>query len=209
MTKRKRCPACERPFRNEQAVRAHLRFCRAYRLKHPHAAQVPGAPEAPTSANQTEKTDVPVIVETEPIKVLKRRNGRQPQESLLLLLDIDEVYPQLKFECLDHAALARLMSSVRSNIVGVDEWVKLYWLLDDCHRDYQQMVIGMRLDPTLLFSIYQRMLGIKEQWLSFRTRELAPEDGEMSQDSCEALRAEDEYWTTIIYKIKRMLVTSR
>ena len=126
-----------------------------------------------------------------------------------MLLDVDEVYPALKHECLDHAALGRLMESVRSNVV-IDEWIQLYWLLDDCQRDYQQMIIGMRLDPVLLFSIYQRMLRIKEEWLALRTRELTPEqEGEMSQESCEALHEEEERWTTIITNIKKMLVASR
>jgi len=31
----------------------------------------------------------------------------------------------------------------------------------------------------------------------------------MSQESAEALREEEERWTAIIYKIKKMLVTSR
>ncbi len=157
-----------------------------------------------------EKTNVPVIIETEPIKALKCRNGRQSQESLLLLLDVDELYGQLKLECLDHARIARLLASVDSNIVPFEEWVKLYWQLEDCHRDLQQMVVGMRLDPTLLFSIYQRMLGIREQWLSFRSRALVPtDDREMSQESCDALHDEEERWKSIIDKIKKMLVTSR
>ena len=111
---------------------------------------------------------------------LSRRKGRQSQESLLLLLDVDEVYPALKHECLDHAALGRVMASVRSNVV-IDEWIQLYWQLDECQRDYQQMVIGLRLEPVLLFSIYQRMLRIEEEWLDLRTRELTPEqEREMS-----------------------------
>jgi hypothetical protein len=150
-------------------------------------------------------------VQTETAKPLNRRAGRQSQEGLLLLLDMDELFPELKQECQDHAAISRILSSVQSKFVGMeDEWNKVYEALDDVHRDYEQMVIGMRLDPVLVFSVYQRMLGIKEQWLSIRTRELTPKDDrEMSQESYDALCEERECWAAIIYKIKKMLVTSR
>jgi hypothetical protein len=213
MRKRQRCPACERPFRNDQAVKAHLRFCHAYRLKKANAGKGSAMPEAIVSALSVEAeykiASPPLKVDTE--KPLNRRTGRQSQESLLLLLDVDELFPELKEDSQEHAAIARVFSTVRSSLAGMeDEWNKVYWSLDECHRDYQRMVIGMRLDPALLFSIYQRMLEIKQQWLSFRARALTPAEGyEMSQESCDALREEEERWTMIIDNIKKMLVASR
>jgi hypothetical protein len=213
MRRRKhRCPACERPFRNEQAVKAHLRFCNAYRLKKADAGKDQPMPKAVTSIISVE-ADIAGSprIQANAAKPLKRRTGRQSQESLLILLEVDELFPKLKDESHDHANISRLLSSVHSNFIGLeDEWNKLSETLDDVHRDYQHMVFGMRLDPVLLFNIYQNMLGIKEQWLSLRTRELTlRDDQEMSQEGCDALRDEKDGWVAIIYKIKKMLVTSR
>jgi hypothetical protein len=210
--KRKRCPSCERPFRNEQAVRAHLRFCDAYRLSQINAGKpnMPKAAALPLSVLPENPIPSPSI-QINTVKPLNRRTGRQSQDSLLILLNVDELFPNLKAESHDHADIARVLSSVASNFIGLeDEWNKVYEALDDVQRDYEQMVIGMRLDPVLLFSIYQRMLGIKEQWLSIRNRELTPKDDrEMSQESYDALCEERQWWAAIIYKIKQMLVASR
>jgi hypothetical protein len=211
--KRKHCPSCERPFRNEQAVRAHLRFCDAYRLSQINAGKGSNMPKA-AALPLSDRPENPIAspsIQVNTVKPPNRRTGRQSQESLLILLNVDELFPNIKAETHDRADIARVLSSVASNFIGLeDEWNKVYEALDDVHRDYEQMVFGMRLDSALLFSIYQRMLGIKEQWLSIRTRELSPKDDlEMSQESYDALREEKECWTAIIYKLKQMLVASR
>src|SRR5687768_12560931 len=97
---KRRCPACERPFKSEQAVRAHLRFCSsyAYRRRREHAEHSSGMPEAgvTTSVVTIQKSNDPEVIRADPAKVLGRRSGRQSQEGLMLLLDIDEVFPKLK-----------------------------------------------------------------------------------------------------------------
>jgi hypothetical protein len=172
---------------------------------------MPKAAALPLSVRPEKNPLASPSIQVNTVKPLNRRTGRQSQESLLTLLNVDELFPNLKAESHDHADIARVLSSVASNFIGLeDEWNKVYGALDDVHRDYEQMVIGMRLDPVLLFSVYQRMLQIKEQWLSIRTGELTPKDDrEMSQENYDALCEEKECWAAIIYKIKQMLVASR
>jgi hypothetical protein len=154
-------------------------------------------------------------------KPRSRRPGRDSQESLLLLLDVYEALPQLKQECLDYALIARLLASVRSDITSEKEWAEIYWLLDECERDYEQMVIRFRLDPVLLFAIYQRMLAIRERWLCYWARDLwsnrcsyAGGEGGRETDGMDdklrlALRERETMWEGLMVKIKKMLVASR
>lgn len=209
MAKRKRrCPFCERPFTNEQAIRAHLRFCRAYRLKKRRAAKAGSMPQADqphgTTAVQTE--------EAKPCKPLARRHGGNSHECLLLLLDVYEVIPQLKRECSEYASISRLIASSPkgSHLTSEEDWMKLYEMLDSCERDYDQMVFGLRPDSVLLFSIYQRMLTIKGHWLCFRTNDLhPPHHEEMEENNVAVLREESLMWTRIMTSLKTMVVASR
>jgi hypothetical protein len=154
----------------------------------------------------------------EDTKPLSHRPGRDSQESLLLLLDVSEVFPQLKQECLDSAAIARLWATVHSDITRKEEWEELYRILDDCERDYEQMVLRFRLDPVLLFTIYRHMLAVKNRWLGYRIHDLSrstrpgsavegdtgPE--ELDDEYTRSLRNLETMWDNIMTNIKKMLV---
>lgn len=54
-----------------------------------------------------------------------------------------------------------------------EEWAGLYQDLSDVERDLDQMVGLLRLDRTLLFGVYYRMLRIKQAWIEYEPKILA------------------------------------
>ena len=219
------CFDCSRRFRKVQALRGHLRHCeyhRRHRLKQQAEAE---AGNQPAEHNQPENQPSrgparPPLIRGDGNRPLSRRPGRDSQDSLLLLLDVYEILPKLKNECLDYVAISRQLASVRSNITSSEEWVKVYWILDECERDYEQMVFRFRLDPVLLFRIYRTMLAMKERWLCYLAQDWSkairlgsgigedPAPDEVHDKYVCALREEELRWDTILTKVKKMLVGS-
>lgn len=106
-----------------------------------------------------------------------------------------------------YAAMASLLAE--RNVAGQDEqakeWWQLYQDLTDVERDCDHMVGRLCLDRALLFRIYHQTLPLRNTWMHYRTRRLNPADKERG----EAVREQEEQWTTFMTKIKKMLVASR
>jgi len=130
----------------------------------------------------------------------------------LLLLDVYEMLPELKQKCLDYAAIARLLASVRTEMTPVEEWARLYWIIDECERDYEQMVMQFRLERKILFLIYHKMLAVKTTWLDYLANDFSKHAGSVCEETNEketsALEEETNLWNTIMTNIKKMLVAS-
>lgn len=189
------CDYCEKPFKTPQAVRGHLRHCTYRRLKQQVATQTEAEPAS--AARPTH---------------LASRPGPDSQESRLLLLDTHEQIQQLERDARDFAGMAYLLSGM--NVPGeyekAKEWLQLSQALGDVERDCDQMVGRLRLDRSLLFNIYHRMLPIRDTWMHYRTRHLKPAlEGEKEQEIPKDIREEDAMWATIMTNIKKMLVASR
>ena len=92
------------------------------------------------------------------------RHGPDSQEMKLLLLDPHEEIIQLQRSAGHHAWFALMVSSCGSHpCQGTrppEEWARLAQDLGDVERDLDQMVGRLRLDRSLLFNIYHRMLTV-------------------------------------------------
>jgi hypothetical protein len=143
------------------------------------------------------------------------RFSRDSQDNLLLLLDVHELLPELKHMCLERARIARLLGTVKPGrvkpgLTSVEEWVSLYWIIDECGRDHDQMVIRLRLDRMMLFRIYQQMLVVKNYWLNYECNDCDKQSGFVSEEMDEkgtfVSNKEERIWTAIMTSIKWMLV---
>lgn len=129
-----------------------------------------------------------------------------------MLLDVSEVLSELKRKSLDYAAIARMLANVRPWMTTVEQWVALYWMIDECERDYEQMVLRLRLDRTILFRIYQQMLSAKQNWLTYlgtdfnqNTESLC---NEMNMNESSAWDVEVHMWNNLMTSLKKMLVAA-
>jgi hypothetical protein len=203
------CFSCGRRFKVPQALFGHLRHCAHYRLKRKAKAKAEHQPSRPRQSTQNalksggDRTDAAAI---------SKRGGRDSQEHLLLLLDISEIFPELKCKSLDHGTIARLFGSIRPRMMTPQQWMDLYWIIDECERDYEQMVMRLRLDRTILFRVYQRMLLVKQSWLTYllahfdkNTQSVCEED---NMNAPSAWDVEERMWNAIMTSIKKMLVAA-
>jgi len=130
----------------------------------------------------------------------------------LLLLDTHEAITQLQRDAGNHAWWAQFLAPTASAQVQghttPEEWVRLYHDLGDILRDLDQMKGRLRLDRSLLFNIYHRMLAIQGAWLEYQARDFSRE-GEVTPQGEEVLREEQALFADLILKIKRMLVAAR
>jgi hypothetical protein len=168
------CTACHRRFETAQGLFGHLRHCRYHRLKTEAKAE---AGNQPPGHNQSEQHALKPGFQGNTTESASRRGGRDSQEHLLLLLDVYEVFPELKRKCLDYAAICRLLGSVRPEMTRVEEWVSLYWILDESERDYEQMVLRLRLDRTILFQLYRQLSVVKQRWLTHLSNDFDAQTG--------------------------------
>ena len=102
----------------------------------------------------------------------------------------------------------RLLAPVCPDITSTEDWTELYWMLDCCERDFEQMVFRFRLDPVLLFSIYRTLLVIKTRWLRYRAHDRTAGHGEEMHEEEDYSQADEEQWTPILSKFKDMIVAS-
>ncbi|MEQ1844009.1 MAG: hypothetical protein ABL983_00345 [Nitrospira sp.] len=189
------CDFCEKPFKTPQAVRGHLRHCPSRRLRQQAATQAEAEPATSTVSDRA-----------------SRRTGPDSQDSILLLIETHEQIQQLKEDSRTIAGMAYLLSgmNVRGEYEKAKEWLQLSQALDDVERDCDRMVGLLRLDRSLLFTIYHRMAAIRDTWIHYRTSHLKPAlDGEKEQEILKEIREEDAIWSTIMTNIKKMLVASR
>ena len=203
------CASCHRRFKIPQALFGHLRHCRWHRLKRQAKAKAGNQP--PGQRQSQQNMPKPPAGDTEAVSVSQRR-GRDSQENLLLLLDGSEMFPRMKRKCIDYTAIARMLANVRPGITTTEKWVALYWTLDECERDYEQMVMRLRLDRTILFRTYQQMLVVKRSWLNYLWNDFAQTDETVSDEvnttQSSAWDEEEQLWDTLMTNIKKMLVSS-
>jgi hypothetical protein len=203
------CSSCGRRFKNSQALFGHLRQCQYHRLKRQAKAKAENPPPGKLQPKQNGSKRFVERNESEP---LNGRYSRDSQENLLLLLDVYEVLPELKRKCLDYAAIGRLLGSVKTEMTPAEEWVSLYWIIDECERDYEQMVMRFRLDRMILFQFYRQMLVVKKCWLNYLSNDFDKETGPLSEEIHEketsALYEEEKIWNTIMTSTKKMLAAS-
>lgn len=189
------CDYCEKPFKTPQAVRGHLRHCTYRRLKPQAEAQAEAEPAS--AARPTHQTSRP---------------GPDSQEMKLVLLDTHEGITQLHSGAGDHAWwaqwLARSSPTHAEGHATPEEWAMIYQDLGDVERDLDQMVGRLRLDRSLLFNIYHRMLAVQGAWLEYRARDFSRE-GVVTPEGEDVLRTEQALFADLMLKIKRMLVAAR
>ena len=206
------CYACSRRFKRPPQLFGHLRQCKWHTIRRQNAKAKAKARKQPQG--KTHPGNPPNLVEAiraraENDKPLSRRPGRDSQDSLRLMLNVFEALPLLTGECLDHVVIVRQLASAYPDITRPEYWEELYWMLYDCERDYEQMVLRFRLDPVLLFAIFRKMLVIKRRWLSYRAHDRAVGGGEETHEESQAhLHAEEGKFTPILSQLKDMLVSS-
>jgi hypothetical protein len=136
-----------------------------------------------------------------------RRPGPDSQENKLELIDAHELIIRFQENAHHFASMSYHLAemNVRGRYEMAKEWFQVYLDLCDVERDCDQMVGRLRLDRTLLFRIYHQILPVRDTWVRYQARHLNPED----KERCEAIRQEEEMWSTLITKIKKLLVASR
>ena len=203
------CSACHRRFKVHQALFGHLRHCLWHRLRLEAKAE---AGHQPPAQRHTQRNATKSGAEGTDAAANHQRRGRDSQESLLLLLDGWEMFSKMKSKCVDCAAIARMLGSVRPGMTTAEKWVALYWILDECERDYEQMVMRLRLDRTILFRTYQQMLAVKCNWLNYLYNDFAQTtetvSDEVNTTEPSAWDEEARMWDTFMTHIKKMLVAS-
>lgn len=70
------------------------------------------------------------------------------------------------------------------------------------------MIGRLRLDRSILFTIYHRMLAIQDAWLDYRRRDFS-RGGEVTPKGEEVLREERALFADLTRQIKRMVVAAR
>lgn len=203
------CSSCHRRFKIPQALFGHLRQCQWHRLKRKAKAEAENQPPRRCHSQQkSKKSRDERIAEV----VRSQHRGRDSQENLLLLLDLSEVLPKLKWKSLDYGAIARLLRTVRPQMTTPEEWMALYTTIDDIERDYEQMVMRLRLDRIILFRTYHKMLAVKNRWMNYLSTDFNTSNESICDDvqtnESSAWYEEAQMWDTIMTNIKRMLVSS-
>lgn len=203
------CASCHRRFKVPQALFGHLRHCEWHRLKKEAKAE---ADHQPPAQRHTQRNATKSGAEGTNAAVNHLRRGRDSQENLLLLLDGSEVFPRMKGKCIDYAAIARMLANVRPGMTATEKWMLLYWILDECERDYEQMVMRLRLDRTILFRTYRQMLAVKRSWLAYLWNDFHQSSGsvcdEMNMTEPSAWDEEAQMWDTLMTNIKKMVVSA-
>ncbi|MEI8015202.1 MAG: C2H2-type zinc finger protein [Nitrospira sp.] len=193
--KRYECDYCEKPFKTPQAVRGHLRHCTYRRLRQQTATQSEAEPATPTITDRE-----------------SRRPGPDSQDMKLLLLDTQEEFTRLKSDAGDHTFWAEFMFRTdRTHAEGRtthEEWVRIYQDLGDIQRDLDQMIGPLRLDRSILFNTYHRMLAVQSAWLEYRARDFT-RGGVVTPEGEDVLRVEQARFAALMLNIKRMLVAAR
>ena len=190
-----KCEHCPKRYATLQAKWGHYPSCPKRKLSLEPASQ-PEA-EAPSST----------FVDREP-----RRPGPDSQEMKLLLLDTHEENAKLYRIAGNHAWWAEfLFRTASSHVQGhatPEEWAMVYQDLGDIGRDLDQMKGRLRLDRSLLFNIYHRMLAIQDAWLEYRGRDFTREC-ELTPQGEDVLREERALFADLMLKVKKMLVAAR
>jgi len=189
------CELCRKRFATPQGKFGHYPHCAKRKLSLQQASKA--GPEAPPSAVAGHEA---------------RRPGPDSQDMKLLLLDVNECAIQLERDAGDHAFWAQWIAHTDPNHAEghttPEEWVMIHQDLGDVTRDLDQMVGRLRLDRSLLFNIYHRMLAIQDAWLECQRRDFS-RGGELTPVGEDVLREERALFADLLLKIKRLLVAAR
>jgi hypothetical protein len=186
------CEYCQERFATPQAKWGHYPQCEARKLSLDPASK----PEAQA-----------------PSEVLSdRRPGPDSQEMKFELLNFNEDIIRLYSDAEDHTFWADFFSrTARNHVQGCttpEEWVMILHDLGDILRDVDQMKGRLRLDRSLLFNIYHKMLAIEGAWLNYQARDFS-RNGELTPEGEEVLREERALFADLMLKVKKMLVAAR
>lgn len=188
------CEFCAKRYATHQAKWGHQSQCEARKLSLRPPTQA--KPEAHAS----------------PAVLSDRRPGPDSQEMKLLLLDVNEDATQLERDAGDHAFwaqwIARTDPTHAQGKTTPEEWVMIYQNLGDVTRDLDLMKGRLRLDRSLLFNIYHRMLAIQDAWLECQRRDFS-RGGELTPEGEEVLREEQALFADLMLRVKKMLVAAR
>jgi hypothetical protein len=189
------CESCQKRFPTPQAKWGHYPSCPGRKLSLHPATQA-----------KAEVTPSPFL-DCEP-----RRPGPDSQDMKLLLLDVNEDIIQLERDAGDHAFwaqwLARTAPTHTEGNTTPEQWMLIHHDLGDVTRDLDLMVGPLRLDRSLLFTVYHRMQTIQGAWLECQRRDFS-RGGEVTPQGEEVLREERAFFADLMLKIKRMLVAAR
>jgi hypothetical protein len=189
------CELCRKRFDTEQAKWGHTPHCPNRNLSLQPATQA-----------KAEATSSPFLDSGH------RRPGPDSQEMKLLLLDTNEKITQLHSDAGDHAFWAQWIARTDPNHAEghakPEEWMMIHHDLADVTRDLDLMVGPLRLDRSILFNVYHRMLAVQRAWLECQRRDFT-RGGELTPEGEEVLREEQALFADLILNIKRMLVAAR
>ena len=189
------CEFCHERFVTPQAKWGHYPSCPKRKLSLEPATKA--EPEAPLST----------FFDRQP-----RRPGPDSQDMKLVLLETQETFTRIYSDAEDHTFWADfLLRTARTHVEGhatAEEWVMIYHDLGEILREFDQLIGRLRLDRSILFNIYHRMLAINDAWLDYRRRDFS-RGGEVTPQGAEVLREERALFADLMLKIKRMLVAAR
>lgn len=187
------CQFCQKRFLTPHAKWGHLPHCPKHNVSLEPATQ-PGAEPRPSTPGDF------------------HRPGPDSQEMKLLLLDTGEMIIQRRSDAEHHAWWADFLDRTVSSQVKEDttpqEWARIAQDLGDVERDFDQMIGPLRLNRTLLFNSYHKMLAVQGAWLEYQARDFS-RNGELTPEGAEVLREEEALFVELILNIKRMLVAAR
>jgi hypothetical protein len=190
-----KCEFCPKRFKTLQAKWGHYPQCQARKQSLQLTSQP--EPEAPSSV---------------PADRRGLRPGPDSTENKLLLLDTNEGLIQLHSDAGDHTFWAQWIARTDPNHAQgkttPEEWAMIHQDLGDVTRDFDLMVGRLRLDRSILFNVYHRMLAIQDAWLKYLARDFSRQ-GEVTPEGEEVLREEEALFVELILNIKRLLVAAR
>lgn len=137
------CYACEKVFKNKQAVRAHLRWCKPYR-----AGKAPQPIDRQTPSEHSFQDSRP-----------------RSQRQRLLVIDIHDRLRALQDVCLQHTQFAVSFDRMFGQS---DTWKRLLMQVHDLVEGSANLLYGMLPAPTPLM-LYETLRELRSRWQSARS----------------------------------------
>jgi hypothetical protein len=198
-------------------VRAHLRYCRPYRLNQDLAS--PAAPGSrqplPKSEGERENVVADASLQNASGSSIAYTRRRASNESLLTLLSGAEDLWELVKETAEQFRLSRLFASLPGQPYLCDEWEQLVRELVPIRQHYQAMVDHLCLDHAVLYAHYQHLLQIRDRWLYMRAKlggnggSSYDEDDTSQQPNGQADHSYEQLFDDLLAKFKKLVVASR
>ncbi len=225
-----KCHFCDRPFRNQQAVRAHLRHCAAYSAESRLGTQPiigkrrdeapKGISDARVSARQwsdpKRKNQASSLAQLRP----PQRVRGVANEGLEYLFDIRERLRYLREEAINFLWYMRLTACCLrpEGHAGYAEWLELFRELDRWYDVAKHTVERCGLDYKGLYDMYEGITSIKERWLRYRKQMIteSASRGDYHEDVTQAderealkegIAEEEARFNALLGKIKALLAS--